>query len=171
MLTYQQQYIDVETCYLNEHRITLEFRWSNFHGIFGPSPTCYELSAFRLILCMPDRFNEHHISADVCCHQLAQGKERWIIFTNVITFPLHPMMTSVMVDGTCIILEIFGSIVERVNGVDFIQATHKHIGHNFSLNRALSQLKFSVNTILLVAIWFVASLLKLSRNHVSWLKI
>ena len=76
MITYQQQYIDVETSHLNEYRVTLEFRGSNYHGIFGPSLTCYGLSAFRLTLCMPDRFNEHHISADVCYHQLAQGKER-----------------------------------------------------------------------------------------------
>ena len=81
MITHKQQYINMGKSNLNEYRATLEFRGSNFHGILGPSPTCYGLSALRLTLCVPDGFDKYHISVYLCCHQMAQGKERCIIFS------------------------------------------------------------------------------------------
>ena len=162
----------METIHFIQYRATLEFRRNTFHGDFPPSSTCCGLSAFQLILCVPDRFNVHQISADVCCHQLAQVKERWFIFSpSKMTFWLHPMMTSFMVGNTYIILEIFGPIVERVNGIDFIQQNMITLVTMPVFNRALSQWKFSVNTISLVTIWFAALLLKLSSIWVSRLKI
>ena len=77
-----------------------------------------------------------------------------------IALSLYPMMTSVIFDGTCIVLGILWALVERVNGIDLIQQDIIKLVTIEIFNIALlwhwSQLRFFVNMISLVTtlIWF-----------------